>query len=62
MMTKQSQQPQTRAAPSVSNDEGRLATKAERTLALERIRRHIPLGVSLSEELMAERKLEAERE
>jgi AbrB family looped-hinge helix DNA binding protein len=36
--------------------------KAARRRAQERVRRYVPANVSLSEELMAERKAEAERE
>ena len=36
--------------------------KAARRMARERVGRHIPSTVSLSKELMAERKVEGERE
>lgn len=39
-----------------------MSAKAARRRAQERVSRYIPPGRSLSEELMAERKLEAERE
>ena len=47
----------------VENDHATLiSAEAARRRAIERVRRYIPPGVSLSEELMAERKEEAARE
>jgi hypothetical protein len=43
-----------------SRREALIKAKASRKKARERVRGFIPVGVSLSEELMAERKLEAE--
>jgi AbrB family looped-hinge helix DNA binding protein len=47
----------------VEDDHATLTSaRASRRRAQERVRRFIPAGISLSKELMAERKREAERE